>query len=144
MSEDGDQDDERFRRVIMDMITEAMKSGKFPGEGNFSITIAGGNLPIDIIPPAAMSPDEDDPNAIQDIKPHTEVHKIDDRIIIAADLPGAGKESTAIAMEEDDIIITSLADRIRYSARIKVPPIKKETLKYSIKNGLLEVSASGL
>jgi HSP20 family protein len=144
MSEDGNQDDERFRRVIMDMITEAMKSGKFPGEGNFSITIAGGNLPIDIIPPGSMNPGEDDPDTIRDIKPHTEVHKINDRIVIAADLPGAREESTAIAVEEDNIIITSLADRIRYSARIKIPPIKKETLKYSIKNGLLEVSASGL
>lgn len=144
MSEESDQDDERFRKMIIDMINEAIRTGKFPDKGNFSITIAGGNLPIDIIPPASVNPDEDDPNTIRDIKPHTEVHKIDDRIVIAADLPGAKEESTAIAVEEDNIIITSLADRIRYSARIKIPPIKKETLKYSIKNGLLEVSASGL
>ncbi|MBN1431948.1 MAG: Hsp20/alpha crystallin family protein [Methanomicrobiaceae archaeon] len=142
MNEDGKDDEERFYKVIRDMLTEAMKNGRFPSEGNFSITIAGGNLPIDIIPPEFTGIQEESKNpAVKEIKPHTEVHKMNNEIIISADLPGAKEEDTAIAVEDDFLIITSLSDNVRFSARVKIPPIKKETMKHVLKNGLLEISA---
>jgi len=145
MVEDRDPEDELFHMFIRDMLNEAIKNGRFPDKGNYSIPIAGGDLPIDIIPP-----DHDTPNAgegqafVKDMKPHTEIQKTGDDIIVSAELPGAKEENTAVSVEEDFVTITSLADNIRYSARIKIPPIRKETLKYSLKNGLLEVSAVGI
>lgn len=142
MDENGDRDDERFKKIIMEMISEAMKNGKFPGEGNFSITIAGGNLPIDIIPPDNEGTDLGEyQEVVKDVRPHTEIQRVGDNVIVSADLPGAKKEETAVSVEGDLMIITSLAEKTRYSTRIKIPLIRKETMTYSLKNGLLEVSA---
>jgi len=143
MNEDKDREDEKFYRIIREMINEAIRSGRFPGDGNFSITIAGGSLPIDIIPGGQDNlPEDNGPEIVKDIKPHTEIQNVGDSVVVSADLPGAKIEDTAITATDDSIVITSLADKIRYSARVKIPQIRKETLKYSLKNGLLEVSAS--
>lgn len=141
MPEDG-TDDEKFYRFIREMLNEAAKNGKFPG-GDFSITIAGGRIPIDIIPSDSSGrvlPGGEGPG-IRDEKPHTEVQMVGDTIIISADLPGASNTDMAIAVEEGFVTITALTENVRYSARVKVPPMKKETLKYSFNNGLLEISA---
>lgn len=144
MDENRDLDDERFYRIIREMLNEAIKNGKFPAEGNFSITIAGGKLPIDIIPPEQGNVPPAGPAVLKDIKPHTEIQKVEDNVIVSADLPGAKEENTAVSVEDDFITITSLAEEVRYSTKIKIPPIRKETVKYSLKNGLLEISAIGL
>lgn len=143
MNEDRDPDDDRFNRFIRDILNEAIKNGKFPGKGNFSIMVAGGHLPIDIMPFGDdITGQGEGENFVTDIEPHTEIQKIDEDVVISVDIPGAKEQDTALSVEDNFIAVTSLTDTIRYSAKIKIPPIKKETLKYSINNGLLEVSAS--
>lgn len=144
MPEDKKDDEEDFNDIIRKIIEQALKSGNFPFNGNFSITIAGGKLPIEMIPSNPAN------NRIEEIKgsegefiantPHTEIHKGNDNIIIYANIPGSDMSNTAISVNGNTLCISSFTNGIKHFAEVKIPDVKKETMKYKSNNGVLEIS----
>lgn len=148
--EDEDNRDELYE-FIRDTIESAIKSGKMPSKVGFSITITGGSLPVNI-ENSRDGCSRDCENNIEGDSPakalsetergfHTEIHKNGDEIIVYAEIPGADNSNTAVSLDGENMIITSLPEETKYQEIVKIPPLKKETLKFRSRNGVLELSA---
>jgi len=157
----GDNDDKReeLYEFIRNTIESAIENGKFPSRLGFSITITDGNLPLNTGNPKRAGSGEtgkginQDENTSINNNPlpgpvsepvkgfHTEIHKNGDGIIVYADIPGADNSNTAVSVDGENMMITSLPENIKYQTVIKIPPLRKETLKFRSKNGVLELSA---
>ncbi|MBP2132302.1 HSP20 family molecular chaperone IbpA [Methanomicrobium sp. W14] len=145
MPEDSKDNKDKFNAIIKKIIEQAMSKGNFPPDGKFSITIAGGRIPIEIRPASDSSErtkglNEELNSGLMLNNPHTEVHKDGDRILIYANIPGSDMSNTAISVHENSLYITSYTDGVKHFADVKIPEIKKETMKYTTKNGVLEIS----
>ncbi|WOF16073.1 hypothetical protein F1737_04805 [Methanoplanus sp. FWC-SCC4] len=145
MSEDNKDGINDISEIIRKMLEQATKKGNFPQDGKFSITITGGRLPLDLNN-YDFDDDEDDTKSScnsQNVRvntPHTEVHKDGDNVQIYADIPGADIYNTAISVQENHLQITSFSNDVKHEAKIEVPDIKKETMKYHFRNGVLEIN----
>lgn len=144
MPEDKKNTDRDFNDIIRRILEQAIKNGKIPLNGKFSITIAGGELPIEMLPSNCDSCKKDSLNSgDQDFilnNPQTEIHKSGDEILIYANIPGSDMSNTAISIHQNLLFITSFTDGIKHIAEVKIPPVKKETMRYKSNNGVLEIS----
>ncbi|MBN2734336.1 MAG: hypothetical protein JXQ82_05735 [Methanomicrobiaceae archaeon] len=148
MPEDKKNNEKDFNDIIKRILEEALRNGNFPFNGKFSISIAGGRLPIEIAPSNSdkyshnsFNFDENN-NTINN--PHTEVHKSGKDILIYANIPGSDMSNTAISVHENTLCINSFTDGIKYTAEIKIPSVRKETMKYKSINGVLEISVKAI
>ncbi|UUX92936.1 hypothetical protein [Methanoplanus endosymbiosus] len=151
MPGEDDENRDEIYKFIRDTIESAIKSGKMPSKVGFSITITGGNLPEEIENPGEESGEDSKNNRNHDSPAkmlseqkrgfHTEVHKNGDEIIVYAEIPGADNSNTAVSLDGENMIITSLPEETKYQEIVKIPPLKKETLKFRSRNGVLELSA---
>ncbi len=80
-------------------------------------------------------------NDIVEKTPHTEIYEIDGKVCVYADIPGSDMQNTAVSVHEDSVQITSLTGDVKYSAEVRIPKIKRETMKYRANNGVLEITA---
>ncbi|MDD4128073.1 MAG: Hsp20/alpha crystallin family protein [Methanomicrobium sp.] len=144
MSEDKKDNERDFNDIIRKIFEQAIKNGKFPFNENFSITIAGGRLPVEMIPSNNDSIKNNTINNSEDEfilnNPHTEVHQEDDSVVIYANIPGSDMSNTAISVNGNILYISSFTDGIKHFAEVKIPDVRKETMKYKFNNGVLEIS----
>ncbi|MDD4299560.1 MAG: Hsp20/alpha crystallin family protein [Methanomicrobium sp.] len=144
MPEDKKDADKDFNEIIRKIFEQAIHSGKFPFNENFSITIAGGRIPVDLIPSNIEGLKNNVANSSDEgfvlNNPHTEVHQDGDYVIIYANIPGSDMSNTAISVNQNTLYISSFADGVKHFAEVKIPAVKKDTMKYKCKNGVLEIS----
>ncbi|WP_042706591.1 hypothetical protein [Methanomicrobium mobile] len=78
-------------------------------------------------------------------KPYTEYYETDGKIHVSADMPGSDLSNTAISVTDDVngnyLNITAFTGDVRYSAVVHTSKVKKETMKYMSRNGILEIAA---
>jgi HSP20 family molecular chaperone IbpA len=65
-------------------------------------------------------------------------------ILIYANIPGSDMSNTAISVNENTICINSFTDGIKHTAEVKIPPVRKETMRYKSNNGVLEISVKAV
>ena len=75
-----------------------------------------------------------------EIEPFTELHTFGETVVINADLPGVDEEGVELAIEGDELTITGEGEGRRFRATLDLPPVDPETLSFSCRNGVLEVS----
>ncbi|MDD3978318.1 MAG: Hsp20/alpha crystallin family protein [Methanomicrobium sp.] len=145
MSEDEKDKKKDFNDVIRKILEQAIENGIFPFGNNFSITIAGGKLPVELIPLDIDMPFNNMNNSEDGFilnNPHTEVHQDGNLVIVYVNIPGSDMSNTAVSVNGNLIYISSFEDNIKHFAEVKIPEIKKETMKYKYNNGVLEISAA--
>ncbi|MFA4848648.1 MAG: hypothetical protein WC626_02895 [Methanoregula sp.] len=72
-------------------------------------------------------------------EPIPEVHRIENEVMVIAELPGATKESVNLAVVGNDLIIDADGGDRQYHTTAALPPVDIGSMKCSIKNGVLEV-----
>lgn len=71
--------------------------------------------------------------------PIPEVHRIEDEVMVIAELPGATKESIDLTLAGNRLIIDADGGGLRYHTSTAIPPVDSGSMQTSIKNGVLEV-----
>jgi HSP20 family molecular chaperone IbpA len=103
--------------------------GEKPATYGFRIIITGGEAST-----TRGSWDEDV------IEPVAEVHCIDDEIFIVSELPGATLDGIGLDVKDDLLMISAETDKRTYKTTVRIPPVEKDSMHCSYKNGVLEVS----
>jgi HSP20 family molecular chaperone IbpA len=73
-------------------------------------------------------------------EPIPEVHRIENEVMVIAELPGATKESVHLAVVGNELIIGADGGDRQYHTTAVLPPVDIGSMKCSIKNGVLEVT----
>lgn len=72
-------------------------------------------------------------------EPIPEVHRIENEVMVIAELPGATKESVHLAVAGNELIIDADGGDRQYHTTAALPPVDTDSMQSSIKNGVLEV-----
>jgi HSP20 family molecular chaperone IbpA len=72
-------------------------------------------------------------------EPIPEVHRIDNEVMVIAELPGATKESVSLAVTGNELIIDADGGSRQYHTTAALPPVDPDSMQTSLKNGVLEV-----
>ena len=72
-------------------------------------------------------------------EPIPEVHRIENEVMVIAELPGATKESVHFAVVGNELIIDAEGGDRQYHTTAALPPVDTGSMQSSIKNGVLEV-----
>ena len=76
---------------------------------------------------------------------YTEYYEHDGMIHVSADIPGSDLSNTAVSVTDDgdgnSLSITAFTGDVRYSAVVHTSKVRKETMKYMSKHGILEITA---
>jgi HSP20 family molecular chaperone IbpA len=72
-------------------------------------------------------------------EPVPEVHRIENEVMVIAELPGATKESVHLTVAGSQLIIDADDGARQYHTTAELPPVDTGSMQSSIKNGVLEV-----
>ncbi len=72
-------------------------------------------------------------------EPLTEVHRIEDEVMVIAELPGATKETVRLSVMGNELVIDAEGGVRQYHTTAALPPVDPGSMQTSIKNGVLEV-----
>ncbi len=72
-------------------------------------------------------------------EPIPEVHRIENEVMVIAGLPGATKESIHLVVVGNELIIDADGGDRQYHTTAAIPQVDIDSMKSSIKNGVLEV-----
>ncbi len=104
-----------------------------PGEYRYPVFIHDGETR-----PAHIEDRETMPSySISD--PIPEVHRIEDEVMVIAELPGATRESVHLTLKGNLLIIDADGAGRRYITTAAIPLVDSGSMQTSIKNGVLEV-----
>lgn len=79
-------------------------------------------------------------DSIKENEPIVDVFEEGQNIRVMAELPGMSENDIKLDMENNTLIIRAANSTRKYCKRVELPkPVKKETIKSSCKNGVLEV-----
>jgi len=91
---------------------------------------------IRIVIPVQRRPPTDDAGITT---PHTEVITHGRQVMIVAELPGVDEDDIRISPGDGTIRIAAISGRCRYETTARIPPVDRESMKSSYRNGVLEV-----
>lgn len=74
--------------------------------------------------------------------PVAEVHRIGNEVKVIADLPGASAESVALDMKDGKLVIDAEGCMGPYHTTADIPSVDAASMKFTFKNGVLEVTFS--
>jgi len=81
----------------------------------------------DTIPPLPVS------------EPLSEVHRIENEVMVIADVPGATRESVHLVVIGNELIMDAGSVDRQYHTIVALPPFDPDSMQTSLKNGVLEV-----
>lgn len=73
-------------------------------------------------------------------EPIPEVHRIENEVMVIAELPGATKESVNLAVVGNELIIDADGGDRHNHTSAALPPVDTGSMQMSFKNGVLEVT----
>jgi HSP20 family protein len=82
------------------------------------------------------------PEQTSSAEPVIEVHRIGNEVKVIAGLPGAAKDTIKLKMEGHKLIIDADGSARHYHGATALPADVSDSLQYSFKNGVLEVTFS--
>ena len=131
------QMDAMIAQMVAEM-TRGMVSGISPHAMGYRIIIQGGDAPQGAPQDSIINPRD-----TQD--PAPEVHRVADEVKVVAGLPGVDKESIRLDVRDGEIVIMADGNGQHYRTSADLPPVDAGSMRWSFKNGVLEVTfaASG-
>lgn len=73
-------------------------------------------------------------------EPLTDVFDEKDEVVVIAEIPGVSEEGISVDLKGDILEISAVGKNRKYRKEVLLPvQVKKETLSYTYKNGILEV-----
>lgn len=72
-------------------------------------------------------------------EPIPEVHRIDEEVMVIAELPGATRETVRLALTGNELVIDADGGVRQYHTSAALPAVNPDSMQTSIKNGVLEV-----
>jgi len=72
-------------------------------------------------------------------EPVPEVHRIEDEVMVIAELPGATRETVRLTVLGNELVIDADGGVRQYHTTAAIPPVDPGSMQTSIKNGVLEV-----
>jgi HSP20 family molecular chaperone IbpA len=123
--------DEIFTRLFS-RVQQQMSMGEMPVSG-YHIVIQGGGRP------AVEDGMQSLPSRVTQ-SPAAEVHRIDDMVMVVAELPGAPQESVRLDISGQRLIIDAGPRELPYHTTADLPPGDAGSMQHTFKNGVLEVT----
>lgn len=126
-----------FEDMIRQIIEQSM-AGTIdqPGVFGFKIIISGAGIPSGNGPWGTSPPDTRETPV--------EVFTMGNEVLAVTELPGLNPEQVSITFEEDVLLIRGSDGTLTYEARTMLPPVNRESIRASMKNGVLEVTFASL
>jgi HSP20 family molecular chaperone IbpA len=72
-------------------------------------------------------------------EPIPEVHRVDEDVMVIADLPGATRETVRLTVKGNELVVNAEGGVRQYYITAALPPVDPGSMQTSIKNGVLEV-----
>ncbi len=120
--------------INLSHLKEGMK-----GVYGFSIKTAVGGKPV-VETFGNIKKTPEGPAVTEEREPLTDVFDERDEVVVIAEIPGTSEEGIAVSLKEDILEISAAGKNRKYRKEILLPTqVKKETLSYTYKNGILEV-----
>jgi HSP20 family protein len=120
--------------IDLTRLKEGMK-----GVYGFSIKTAVGGKPI-VETFGNIKKTPEGPIVEEEREPLTDVFDEKDEIVVIAEIPGISEEGITLDLKEDILEISAAGKNRKYYKEVLLPvQVKKETLSYTYKNGILEV-----
>jgi HSP20 family molecular chaperone IbpA len=126
---DGFKDLNEFIKKLLEQSFQSI--GEAPFGYGFKIIIRDGECQM--IPMSGGMPQS------TNIERETEVSTIDDEIHIIADMPGVEEDDVQIALDGNSLIIEGRQESTVYHAVAEIPQADEGSMKYTCKNGVVEV-----
>lgn len=109
------------------------------GVYGFSIKTAVGGKPI-IETFGNIKKTPEGPTVTEEREPLIDIFDEKDEVLVIAEIPGVSEDGVSVDLKEDILEISSAGKYRKYRKEILLPvQVKKETLSYTYKNGILEV-----
>jgi HSP20 family protein len=120
--------------IDLSRLKEGMK-----GVYGFSIkTVVGGKPVVETFGNIKKTPEG--PVVEEEREPLTDVFDEKDEVVIIAEIPGVSEDGISLDLKGDILGISAVGKNRKYHKEVLLPvQVKKETLSYSYKNGILEV-----
>jgi len=120
--------------IDLTRLKEGMK-----GVYGFSIKTAVGGKPI-IEKFGNIKKTPEGPTVTEEREPLIDVFDEKSEILIIAEIPGVSEDGVSVDLKGDILEISAAGKNRRYRKEVLLPgPVRKETLSYTYKNGVLEV-----
>jgi HSP20 family molecular chaperone IbpA len=137
MDDSNKETRKNFEDMIRQIIEQSM-AGTIdqPGVFGFKIIISGAGIPSGNGAGGSSFPDTRETPV--------EVFTIGDEVLAVTELPGLNPEQVSITFEEDVLFIRGSDGSLTYEAQTRLPPVNRDSIKASMKNGVLEVTFASL
>jgi HSP20 family protein len=120
--------------IDLGRLKEGMK-----GVYGFSIKTAVGGKPV-VETFGNIKKTPEGPVVEEEREPLTDVFDEKDEVVVIAEIPGVHEEGITIDLKEDILEISAVGKNRKYRKEVLLPvQVKKETLSYTYKNGVVEV-----
>lgn len=120
--------------IDLGSLKEGMK-----GVYGFSIRTAMGGEPI-VETFGNIKKTPKGPTVIEEREPLTDVFDEKDEVVVIAEIPGVSEDGVSVDLKGDILEISAVSKNRKYRKEVLLPvQVKKETLSYIYKNGILEV-----
>ncbi len=121
-------------KIDLGRLKEGMK-----GVYGFSIKTAVGGEPI-VETFGNIKKTPEGPVVEEEREPLTDVFDEKDEVVVIAEIPGVSEDGISVDLKGDIFEISAVGKNRRYHKEVLLPvKVKKETLSYTYKNGILEV-----
>lgn len=74
------------------------------------------------------------------VSPKTEIHRLDDEVKVIAELPGAAREQIQLEVRDSTLMIDADGIDTPYHTTAELPPVDRESMQSTFRNGVLEVT----
>ena len=120
--------------IDLSRLKEGMK-----GVYGFSIKTAVGGKPV-VETFGNIKKTPEGPVVEEEREPLTDVFDEKDEVVVIAEIPGVSEDGVSVDLKGDILEISAAGKNRKYRKEVLLPvQVKKETLSYTYKNGILEV-----
>jgi HSP20 family protein len=120
--------------IDLGRLKEGMK-----GVYGFSIKTAVGGKPV-VETFGNIKKTPEGPVVEEEREPLTDVFDEKDEVVVIAEIPGVSEDGVSVDLKGDILEISAAGKNRKYRKEVLLPvQVKKETLSYTYKNGILEV-----
>jgi HSP20 family protein len=120
--------------IDLTRLKEGMK-----GVYGFSIKTAVGGKPV-VETFGNIKKTPEGPVVEEEREPLTDVFDEKDEVVVIAEIPGVSEDGISVDLKGDILEISAVGKNRKYRKEVLLPvQVKKETLSYTFKNGILEV-----
>jgi len=133
-----DEMDEMFLRIFSRMDREFMDGAAGGSRYRFMVKETGESPELaEMVPEAA-------PVSRVHGEPVAEVHRIGNEVKVIADLPGITEDALRLDVKGNTLVIDTGDAEHSYRTSAALPPVDASSMQKTLKNGVLEVTFTGL